>query len=100
MEGEPKDLIGGCVYMSHEGGYHEARKLLDKEYVDPDKVAMAYVTKVLQWPSLKADDAMSLKHLSFFLRKCRSAIDGVKYLSVLNHSPNMQALVQKLPVYL
>ena len=97
LEGEPKDLIAGCMYMSHEGGYQEARALLEKEYGDPYKIATAYVTKALQWPNLKGDDATGLKQLSFFLKRCRSAMNGVTHLSVLNHPTNMQALVLKLP---
>ena len=35
LEGEPPDLIQGCLYMSPDEGYLEARRLLQKEYGDP-----------------------------------------------------------------
>ena len=46
LEGEPKDLIGGCLFMEPEDGYNEARSLLKCKYGDSVKIAMAYVNKV------------------------------------------------------
>ena len=100
LQGEPKDIISGCMYMDHERGYREARRLLEKEYGDPYKVASSYLKKVLQWQNVKHDDAHGLKLFSIFLGKCKSAMNGISELSVLNHSPNLQSIVTKLPPYL
>ena len=99
VQGEARDLIGGCMHMDHEQGYREARRLLEQEYGNQHKVAMAYLRKVLEWQNIKPDDAIGLKHFSFFLWKCKSAMDGIDELSVLNHTPNLQAIVSKLPQY-
>ena len=100
LEGEPKDIIGGCLYMEPSMGYLEARSLLHKEYGDPYKVSMAYVNKVLSWNNIKHDDCQSLKTFSIFLTRCLKAMQNISHMSVLNHLSNMVAIVQKLPTYL
>ncbi|XP_071088920.1 uncharacterized protein [Haliotis cracherodii] len=100
LEGEPKDLIAGCLYMSQFDGYTEARELLDKEYGDPYKVSMSYINQVLLWPDIKYDDSQKLKKFSVFLTKCLHAMKNITHMSVLNHAPNLQAIVHKLPSHL
>ncbi len=100
LVGEPKDLIGGCMFMSNDTGYAEARYLLDNEYGDEHKIATAYVDKALSWPVVKADDNQGLKCMSVFLTKCLSAMKCISHMNVMNHAPNLHALVQKLPPYL
>ncbi len=100
LEGEAKDCIGGCLYMTPEEGYNEARDLLDKEYGDSFKVSTAYVNTLLNWPPIKRDISSSLKKLSIYLIKCLNAMRNIQYMTVLNHIPNIQTIVLKLPVYL
>ena len=100
MDGEPKDLIEGCLHMDSDEGYIEARRLLNKEYGDPYKISMAYVQKILNWTPIKFDEGKVLKSLSFFLIKCKIAMKSISHMSVLNHAPNMQAVVSKLPFHL
>ena len=45
--GEPKELIGGCLYMEPEQGYREARNLLAQKYGDSYKISTAYWNKDL-----------------------------------------------------
>ena len=47
LEGEAKDLIGGggCLFMDPINGYHEVRKLLEKECSDPFKISTAYINQ-------------------------------------------------------
>ena len=56
LEGEPRDLIEGCLHMDSEKGYTEARQLLQREYGDPYKISTAYVNKILRWAPIKSDD--------------------------------------------
>ena len=46
---------------------------------------------------LPSDDSQGLKRLSIFLTKCKIAMKNVSYMCVLDHAPNMQAVVSKLP---
>jgi hypothetical protein len=100
LVGEPKDLIGGCFHLDSDTGYSEARKLLDKEYGDLYKISMMYLSKITEWPVIKADDNVGLKKLSLFLVNCYHAMKCMSYLNVLIHPPNMLNIVQKLPFYL
>ena len=100
LVGEPKELISGCLHIEPDKGYTEARRLLLKQYGDPYKVSTAYMRKLTSSPTLKYDDGPALKSLSIFQRKCNSAMKTISHLAVLNHPPNMQAVVLKLPIYL
>ena len=53
--------------------------------------------KLTSWPTLKYDDGPALKGLSIFLRKSNSTMKTISHPAVLNHPPNMQSGVQKLP---
>ena len=100
LKGEPADLIQGCLHMSPDEGYLEARRLLQKEYGDPYKISTAYLNKILQWSPIRFDDNQGLKRLSIFLTKCTIAMKSISYMRVLVHAPNMQAVVSKLPANL
>ena len=100
LEGEPRELIGGCLHMDPSEGYEEARRLLEKEYGDPFKVSMAYVNKALKWSPIQPDDAPALKRLSLFLIKCKNAMMSVSHMNQLNHPTNMQTIAKKLPTHL
>ena len=97
LQGEPKELISGCLYADPIEGYFEAKRLLDQEYGDPYRIATAYTNKVLSWPVLKSDDATGLKEFSFFLKKCKTAMKSLSYMTALDHPSNMQIVIKKLP---
>jgi len=97
LVGEPKELISGCLHIEPDEGYKEAWRLLQKEYGDPYKVSTAYMKRLIDWPILKYDDGPALKSFYIFLSKCNCTMKTISHLAVLNHPPNMQAIVQKLP---
>ena len=66
LEDEPADLIQGCLHMSPDEGYPEARRLLQKEYGDPYKISTSYLNKILQWSPVRFDGSQGLKRLSIF----------------------------------
>ena len=66
------------------------------EYGDSYKVSTACMQKLNSWPSIMYDDGPALKHFSFFLTKCSNAMATIVHMEVLNHPPNMQAIIQKL----
>ena len=98
--GEPKEIVSACMHMDPECGYYKARELLDKQYGDPYKLAMLYMQKLNEWPSLRQDDNIGLKQLSFFLMKCCNVMHCMSYLDVLNNPSYMLNVVKKLPFYL
>ena len=97
LVGEPKELISGCLHIEPDEGYKEARRLLQRKYGDPYKDSTAYMSRLTEWPILKYDDGPALKSFYIFLSKCNCAMKTISHVAVLNHPPNMQAVVQKLP---
>lgn len=100
LEGDARELISGCLFMDPSAGYREARALLESEYGDPYKTSMAYINKILDWPVIKYDDGQGLKRFSIFLVQCYHAMCSLSHMNVLDHAPNLQIMVQKLPMYL
>ena len=100
LEGEAKDIISGCLHMDPMSGYNEARRILEKEYGDSYKISSAYINRVTSWTCIKHDDAIALRKFAIFLKKCLTAMQSISDLSILNHLPNLQVIVAKLPAYL
>ena len=95
--GIPKDIVRGCMYLP-SGGYREARCLLQKRYGDPDKVANAFVDRVLNCPVLKADDVAGLDRFALELRTCFNAVGGLRpENNELDHPKTMRRLLEKVP---
>ena len=99
LEGEPKELIKGCMYKDANVGYPEAKSLLKEKYGDKYKISQAYTKKISDWPDVKSGDNLALDRFSIFLATCYSATASLPHLT-LDHPQNLQNLVKKLPVYL
>ena len=97
LQGEPKELIKGCLHLDRNSGYFEAKKLLKEKYGDPYKISNAYIKKINEWPHIRSGDELALDRLSIFLGQCRSAMSTLTFLSMLNHPHNLQSMVSKLP---
>ncbi|XP_068205264.1 uncharacterized protein [Palaemon carinicauda] len=100
LEGKPKSLIAGCMFMNASEGYIEANRLLDKVYGDPYKVSMAYIDKLTKWPQVRGDNSESLQEYALYLVKCNHTMQSLSNMQVLNDSPNLQRVISKLPVYI
>jgi len=71
LQGEPKELIKGCLHLDRNSGYIEAKKLLKEKYGDPYKISNAYIKKINEWPHIRSGDELALDRLSIFLGQCR-----------------------------
>ena len=100
VEGEPKEIIEGCLYMYSEDGFSEATRLLEKHYGEPQVIAHAFMQKIQATPSVKADNAHALRQLYLLMNKCLSSMIALKDLSVLNSPTSLQMIVAKLPPFL
>ena len=77
LEGQPKELIKGCLYLDANHGYPEAKRLLKEKYGDMYKISNAYVKKVTDWPAIKPGDDVALNRYSTFLTQCLSAMGSL-----------------------
>ena len=75
----------------------KAIKKLDAFFKRNMVIHTAYMKKQTEWSFLKYDSRHALKSFYIFLSKCNCAMKTISHLAVLNHPPNMQAVVQKLP---
>ena len=98
LEGEAKIIIKGCMMMKPEDGYVKARECLKKEYDNSIIISNAYVRKLMEWQSIKADDGKSLKSFSMFLNECFQTMSAHQELTIINHTPYMQTIIKKLPM--
>ena len=95
--GDVKELIKSCHHLPPDVGYEEARKLLKKKFGDEYRVASAYESKALAWPSIKAEDCTALNKFAIFLSSCKNALAGSQYASKFDQPGNIQKLIFKLP---
>ena len=70
---------------------------LRRKYGDDYRIASAYETRALDWPSTKVEDCVALNCFSVFLASCRNAFAGSQYISTSDQPGNIQKLVLKLP---
>ena len=68
-----------------------------RKYGDDYRIASAYETKALDWPSIKAEDGVALNRCSVFLASCKNALAGSQYISKFDQPANIQKLVLKIP---
>ena len=100
VDGEPRELIKGCLHLDGQSGYTEAMKLLVEKYGDPYKILNNYIKKIEDWPYVKQGDDQALDCFATFLTQCRSAMSELRFLSTLDHPHNIQTMVKKLPLSL
>ena len=86
--------------MEPARGYKHARDLLETEYGDHYKAAMAFLSKIQCWPIVKTDDCTALREFYLFLVRCQCARNCLSGMDILNHPNSMQTIVLKLPTYL
>ena len=98
--GRPRQIVQACFHMEPDQGYAEARRLLEKRYGDPSKVATAYTEKLLDWPIISADDVQGLDEMALYARGCFNAVKALEDSSELDHHKTLRMLVEKLPFHL
>ena len=96
--GSPREIVRACLHMDPSEGYKEARRLLERRYGDSERIATAYVNKVLEWKNIKADDVSSLDEFSIMLTNCKNAVTRVKFgMNELENPKTMRKILEKLP---
>ena len=81
--GDVQELMGSCLAMDSEKGYHEARKLLTKRYGQPYRIALACVERVTNGPAIKSEDGAALQTFFVLLTSCKNNLTDIGYLSKL-----------------
>ena len=97
-EGQPKEIVRGCLLMTPERGYQEARRLLHKRYGNEEKISEAHIEKMLAWPNIKPDNIEGLQNFAVALRVCDSVMSNMPVgLRETDHPRTLRKIVEKLP---
>lgn len=100
-EDQPKEIVRGCLLMSPDRGYQEARRLLHKRYGNEEKISAAHIEKVLAWPNIKPDNIESLQNFAVTLMVCDSVMANMPVgLRETDHPRTPRKIVEKLPFHL
>ena len=95
--GEVNKVVKGYMRKDPEEGYKEAKETIAARYGNKYKVASAYLKKAQEYQDVKSGDATALNDYSLFLLECQNTMEGLDYMSELNHTTNIQMLVRKMP---
>ena len=98
--GEAKELIRHCIHDSAESCYTNAMSLLEKQYGDPHRIAVAYLKQLRQWPTIKANDSGSFRAFNRLLIKLTIYKKNCEYLNELDSTDVISSLVLKIPMNL
>ncbi|XP_023192317.1 uncharacterized protein LOC111609249 isoform X1 [Xiphophorus maculatus] len=95
--GQPKDLVHSCQHLPPDQGYSKAKYLLEEHFGNENKIASAYMEKIMSWTPIKGDDVKSLQSFSLFLQGCSNLTQQIVYMKELDLPSNMRTIVLKLP---
>ncbi len=95
--GKPKELVRSCLHMNPAEGYLKAKQLLREHFGNEYQIAVAYMNKALQWPSIRPEDGEALHSFSLFLSGCCNAMSDISYMEVMDNAANLRAIAVKLP---
>lgn len=95
--GECNQLVKSCLSMKEQEGYPEARRLLQERYGQAYRIAAAHVQKLIDGPSIKADDGQALQQFSIHLTSCKNTLKEIGYLNKLDNPDNLKKIINRLP---
>ncbi|KAM9723391.1 uncharacterized protein ACNS7B_018815 isoform 1-T1 [Menidia menidia] len=59
--GQPKDLVHSCQHLSPDQGYSKAKYLLEEHFGNENKIASAYMEKIMSWTPIREQRLQSLR---------------------------------------
>ena len=95
--GLAKQLVRGCRRNDPDLGYKEARRTLEREFGDENKIANAFLDRLNNWPNIKNEDRKAMQELNIYLKSCCNLMYDISSLNVLNSPSEIKKIVVKLP---
>ena len=95
--GEAKESICGLLSLNSEEVYVRAKKILVSRFGNAFLVSNAYRKKIESWPKIAPNDSLGLRRFSDFIQHCKTAMNSIQYLNVLNDPEENQKILNKLP---
>ena len=97
-KGNPNQLVRSCLHL-REGGFDEARRLLEVRYGDPIYFLDSYAKRVKGWPRVPTGDVDALDRFVMFLTEVKNAMSAV-HLGEFEHPTTMRFIMSKMLSYL
>lgn len=95
--GQPRELVRSWQHLPSDRAFDAAKDLLTKHFGNKLRITAAYVNKLTEWPTVKAEDKTGLQAYALCLAECCNAMQELRYLDVLNMPANIKIIIQKLP---
>ena len=99
-EGQARSLIENCIMMEPTAGLREAKRLLKQEYGRPHDIARSFIDSLTKGPSIATNDHEGLINLAHEMQKCHLTLTQLRYVSDLNSTTTLYAIMSRLPDYL
>ncbi|CAH8674642.1 unnamed protein product [Schistosoma rodhaini] len=98
-DGEAKAAILHCAILEPEIGYHQALKLLEETFGQKHIIARTFIDNLLNFPNIKRNQPVGLRKLSREMQACCLTLEQMNYVSDLNSTRTIEAMVLKLPTH-
>ena len=86
-----------CLSMKLDKGYKTARQLLKNKYGQSYKIATAHVDKIMNSPTIKAEDGPALQRYSVLLTSCKNTLKKIRFINKIENQHTLQKIIQRLP---
>ena len=96
-KGDVQELMRSCLLMNPDQGYVEARRLLKEKFGQSHRIATAYLNKVIDCPSIRADDGSALHKFAVSLTSCKNTLKDIGLLNKIENPDVMRKIVSRLP---
>ena len=57
------------------------------------RIAVAYIERVMKWPTMRVDDTNALQSFSIFLRDCCNVMEDLQHMEEMNVPSNLRLLM-------
>ena len=96
--GKANQLVRSCLHLQ-EGGFVEAKRLLETRYGNKIRLIDSYVEEVRVWARISSGDVEGLDRFVLFLTEIKNAMSGVT-LGEFEHPSTLRLILSKVPQYL
>ena len=97
--GEALRAIEGCLFLSPDIGYQEARKRLEQRFGQHIVIIEAYVEKLTSGPPIKETDHNGLTSLADDMFNCLMTLRGWGGVASLDLQDNLRKIYSRLPSF-
>ena len=95
--GEAQNLVRSYFHLPPADGFKEAKAQLEWHFGNPFKISSAFLDKAMTWPTIRSEDAVSLRSYVIFLKSCHNTMKYMNYVSDLEAPSSLKILASKLP---